>query len=342
MRAVHVTQSGDPASSVAVAEVETPTPGPGEARVAVDAVALNRLDVFARLGHPAESDEFPKRTGVDIAGTVDAVGEGVDDTLLDTDVVVYPVVECGECEFCHAGEQTLCPTYEIIGEDRPGGLAEYVTVPAHTLEPVPDELSMETAAATPVAFTTAWRMIVTTGGLRPSESALILGASGGVGHAALQLADRTGARTYATTSTNEKAARLREHADAVIDYTAEPFDEAVRAETDGRGVDLVADHVGEETWQSSIDALAPGGRMVICGATSGADPDIDIRSLYQAHRQIRGAPMGNREDFRDALDLVARTDVGPRIDRVLPFERAAEGHAALENREVVGKVVLEP
>jgi NADPH:quinone reductase-like Zn-dependent oxidoreductase len=342
MRAVHVTGHGDPEAAVAVAEVPTPDPDTDEARVAVDAVALNRLDVFARLGHPDEDDSFPKRTGCDVAGVVDAVGPGVDEDWVGRPVVLYPVVSCGDCEFCERGEDTMCPTYDIVGEDRPGGLAEHLTVPVDCLEPRPPDLDPVEAAAVPVAFTTAWRMLVTAGELRPAESALVLGASGGVGHAALQVADRVGATTYAATSSDEKAARLAEHADAVVDYTERPFDEAVRDLTDGRGVDLVADHVGEDTWQTSIDALAPGGRMVVCGATSGADPDVDIRSLYQPHRRIVGAPLGNRRDFRAVLGLVADGDLSPRIDRVLSFERAAEGHAAIEDRDVVGKVVLEP
>lgn len=325
-----------------VVEVDTPEPGPDEVRVRVEAVALNHLDVFARTGHPEEEGRFPRRTGSDVAGVVDAVGAEADEDWLDREVVVYPGVTCLDCEFCMAGEHTMCHDYEIIGEDRPGGLAEYVVVPEWCLEPKPDGLGFVAAAATPVTFTTAWRMVVTAGQLRPAESALILGASGGVGNAALQLAERVGATVYATTSSEEKSAIVSEHADEVIDYTARPFDEAVMELTDGRGVDLVAEHVGQATWQRSIDSLAMGGRMVVCGATSGADPDIDIRSVYQHHRQILGAPMGNRQDFRDVLSLVARGEVTPRVDRVLPLDRVAEGHAAIEDREVVGKIVLEP
>jgi NADPH2:quinone reductase len=339
MRAAHVTGYGAPEDAIEIVDVETPEPGPGEARVRVAACSLNHLDVFARKGHPSEEDVFPKRTGVDIAGTVDAVGSAVDEDWVDEDVVVYPGVTCGECEFCERGEHTMCPEYEIVGEDRPGGLAEYVVVPAWCLERT--ELDPVTAAAVPVTFTTAWRMIVTAGELRPAETALILGASGGVGNAALRIARRLGATTYVTTSSERKAERLRPTAAAVIDYTEEPFDERVRELTRGRGVDLVAEHVGQETWQRSIDSLAAGGRMVVCGATSGADPDIDIRSVYQSHRRIIGAPMGNRADFRAVLGLVEAGELEPEIDRVVPLERVAEGHAAIEGREVFGKVVVD-
>ncbi|MFB6220238.1 MAG: zinc-binding dehydrogenase [Halolamina sp.] len=342
MRAAHVTQYGTPEEALELVDVDRPEPGPGEVRVDVEAVALNHLDVFARKGHPEDEGEFPKRTGCDIAGVVGATGDGVPASRVGDEVVVYPGVSCGDCEYCEMGEQTMCHEYEIIGEDRPGGLAVSVVVPEETLEPKPDALDFVTAAAVPVTFTTAWRMVIGAGNLRPAETALILGASGGVGNAALQIAERVGATTYAATSTEAKAERIHEWADQVIDYTETPHDEAVMDLTNGRGVDLVAEHVGEETWQESIDSLAMGGRMVVCGATSGPDPDIDIRSVYQRHRQIRGAPMGNRRQFRDVLSLVARGDLTPQIDRVLPLAEVAEGHRAIERREVVGKIVLQP
>lgn len=342
MRAVHIVGSGAPEDVLKIRDCPRPEPGPGEVRLEVRACALQHADVFARTGHPEIEDAFPKRPGTEMAGVVDEVGDDVGAWSPGDRVNVYHHVSCGECEFCERGEQTMCPHDRKFGSDFPGGLAEYVAVPAANLEPVPDHVDMETAAAWPSSFTTAWRMLVSGGGLEPSETALILGASGGVGHAALQLADRTGAEVYATTSTDWKAERAREWASAVIDYTEVPFDERVVELTDGRGVDLVADHVGEATWQQSIDSLATGGRMVICGATSGADPDIDIRSVYQRHRQILGTPMGNRRDFRAVGRLIARGEVAPVIDRVLPLDRVAEGHRAIENRDVFGKVVVTP
>jgi len=272
MRAGHITHEGPAAEAIEIVDVETPEPGPDEIRLRVKACGLNRLDVFARVGHPEEDDEFPKRTGGDIVGVVDAVGEDVPPSRVGDEVMVYGGITCGDCEYCLAGEHTMCHEYEIIGEDRPGGLAEYVIVPADNVDPKPASLSWETAAALPGAFTTAYRMVVTVGDLKPAETALILGASGGVGHAALQFAQMLGATVYATTSTEAKAERVRQWADEVIDYTEVDFDEVAMDLTDGRGVDLVADHIGEETWQQSINSLAMGGRMVICGATSGPDP----------------------------------------------------------------------
>ena len=342
MRAAYVTDRGSPADTIEIVEEEISEPGADEVRIRVEACALNHLDVFARIGHPEEVDEFPKQTGADIAGVIDAVGDGVDGWKPDEEVVAYPGITCGDCEYCERGEQTMCDEYRIVGEDVPGGFAEYVVLPAAILDAKPDSLSFVEAAAYPIAFTTAWRMIVTAGELRPAETALILGASGGVGNAALQIASRLGATVYATTSTEEKALRLTEWASEVIDYTRTPFDEAVVNLTDGRGVDLVADHVGQETWQRSIDSLAMNGRMVICGATSGPDPNIDIRSIYQHHRQIRGAPMGNRSDFRAVGKWIENGEVEPIIDRVLPLDALEEAHRIVEEREVFGKVVIRP
>lgn len=342
MRAVHVVRQGDPDDAIELVDVEQPEPAADEVRLRVEACALNRLDVFARVGHPDDAFRYPKQTGGDIAGVIDAVGEGVTGWAEGDRAVVYPIVSCGTCDYCEMGEQTMCPEYEIIGEDRPGGLAEYVVVPSGVIAPIPEGIDFITAAAWPVAYTTAWRMMVTVGELRPAETALVLGASGGVGYAALQIADLVGATVYATTSSDRKAEFVSDWADEVIDSTGHPFDEIVASLTDDGGVDLVADHVGRDTWQSSINSLANGGRMVVCGATSGASPDIDIRSVYQHHRQILGAPMGNRWDFRAVGGLIAEGELEPRIDRVLPLERIFDGHRALEARDVVGKVVIQP
>lgn len=344
MRAAHIVSPGEPEEAISIVKKPKPTPDVNEVRVRVEACALNHLDIFART--KSNQKNFPKQTGVDISGRVDAYGNGVKDWEIDEQVIVYPIESCEQCEYCLNGEQTMCDNYQIIGHGGPddtlGGLAEYITVPANNLEPMDPCLSFEEAAAWPVTFTTAWRMIVSAGKLRPSETALILGASGGVGNAALKIANRLGATTYATTSTEEKADRLRPKVKEVINYTTNQFDRQINTLTHGRGVDLVAEHVGEKTWQRSIDSLAKGGRMVVCGATSGADPDIDIRSLYQSHRHIIGAPMGSRQDFNSVYKLIKSGEIAPEIQDVLPLEAVAEGHRRIEERDIFGKIVIRP
>ncbi|MFB6300120.1 MAG: zinc-binding dehydrogenase [Halobacteriales archaeon] len=342
MRAVHLTDFGAPEDVLEIRDVPRPEPDSHEVRLEVKACGLQHADIFARIGHPELDPAFPKRPGTEIAGIVDAVGDAVTDWDIGDRVNVYHHFTCGECEFCERGEQTMCPEDTKLGGDRPGGLAEFVSVPGENLERLPGSVSFDIGAAWPSSFTTAWRMMVTAGNLRPAESALILGASGGVGHAALQIADSVGATPFATTSADWKAEKASEWAESVIDYTETSFDAAIKALTDDRGVDLVADHVGQETWQQSINSLATNGRMVICGATSGPDPDIDIRSVYQRHRRIIGAPMGNRQDFRAVGRSIADGHVEPVIDRRLPLADVAEGHRAIEERNVFGKVIIHP
>ncbi|MCL9818211.1 zinc-binding dehydrogenase [Natronocalculus amylovorans] len=341
MLAGEITGYGDADDVIDIVDVPKPEPKPGWVRIRVEACGLNRLDVFARIGHPEDDGQFPKRSGCDITGVVDAVGESVDKSWVKKPVVVYPCLVCHNCEYCLSGEHTLCNSYQIIGEHISGGLAEYVVVPEWSLEERPPEIDPITAAAYPIAFTTAWRMIVTAGKLQPSEKALILGASGGVGNAALQIANSIGAETYAMTSSANKIDRLKDWASTVIHDPLYLFDTKIRNETDGRGVDLVVDHIGQKTWQQSIDSLAGGGRLVICGATSGADATIDVRSVYQQHRQIIGAPMGNRRDFQQVTTHIAQGKTTPVIDQVLPLESLSEAHKRIENGEVFGKIVIE-
>lgn len=342
MKVGHIVREGGPAEAIRIRDVEIPEPEFDEVRIEVKACSITRADVLMRQNFDKMTDGEALQTGSEIAGVIDATGEGVSNVETGDRVNVYHRKTCGTCEWCLAGEDTMCVSNKKIGRDIPGGFAEYVVVPAETVDPIPESMDFLTAGAYPSSFTTAWRMIVTTGKLQPSERALILGASGGVGHACLQLSERIGAETYATTSTAEKAERLGEWAEGIINYEEVNFAEKIRALTDGRGVDLVADHVGQATWQKSIDSLAKAGRMVVCGATTGPHPDINIRSLYQHHRRILGAPLGNRQDFRDVGRLIARGEVKPEIDRTLSLDRLADAHQALENRDVTGKVVITP
>lgn len=351
MRAAVIREYGG-RDKIRVEEVPTPAPGPGEVLLRVRACALNRLDVFGRQGlrGPAvHTPQLPHVSGVDAAGEVAALGPGVTGFAPGDPVVVYSGLFCGRCEYCLAGEQSMCDHYRIWGEHTWGGLAEYAVVPAQNLLPIPRGFPFEKAAAAPVAHTTAWRMLMTAGRLRAGETVLVLGASGGVGVAAVQIGVRAGARVIACASGAAKLARLREiGAHETIDYAADTdpaadrIVTAVRELTGGRGVDLVADPLGAPTWRQSINSLRKGGRMVICGATGGDQPAISIRELYQRHRRILGAPMGNLSDFRQVLSLVLRGEIEPVIHAVLPLERIAEGHRLIEEREHVGKVVMVP
>lgn len=318
-----------------------PTPGAGEVVVGIRAAAMNRLDLFVRDGIPGVP--LPQVPGADGAGIVEATGEGVTGLTPGDRVLIQPGLFCGACEFCRSGEQSLCVKYRIVGEHAPGTFADKAVVPARNLFPIPGGLSFEQAAAFPLSYQTAWRMIVGRGRVRPGDTVLIHGIGGGVGWAALELALVCGAKVIATTSGEEKAREARgAGAWLVVDYTAEDVWEVVRRETAKRGVDVVVDSVGEKTWLQSLKAVRRGGRIVTCGATTGPNPAEEIRLIYWKQISILGSTMANDTEFRALLAAVAAGRVRPRIDRVLPLSRASDAYRLLEEGRQFGKIVLVP
>jgi NADPH2:quinone reductase len=318
-----------------------PVPGPGEVIVGIRAAAMNRLDLFVRDGIPGVV--LPQVPGADGAGVVEAAGEGVSGVTPGDRVLIQPGLFCGACEFCRGGEQSLCVKYRIVGEHAPGTFAEKAVVPAVNLFPIPAGLSFEEAAAFPLSYQTAWRMIVGRGRVRPGDTVLIHGIGGGVGWAALEIALLSGARVIATTSGEEKARQARAAGAAVVvDYGTEDVGEVVRRETAKRGVDVVIDSVGEETWRKSLKSVRRGGRIVTCGATTGPNPAEEIRLIYWKQISILGSTMANDREFRALLAAVGAGRLKPRIDRVLPLSRAAEAYRLLEEGRQFGKIVLVP
>ncbi len=318
-----------------------PVPGPGEVRVAIRAAALNHLDIFVRSGIPGVP--LPQIPGGDGAGVVDAVGEGVAGLRPGDRVLLQPGLYCGACEFCWAGEQSICVSYGILGEHAPGTFAERVVVPARNVFPVPAGLTFAKAAAFPLSYQTAWRMLIGRAAVRPGESVLIHGVGGGVAGAALEIAILAGASVIATTSDEAKATRAREAgAELVVDYRKEDVAQAVRRHTGKRGVDIVVDMVGEATWMTSLKAAAKGGRIVTCGATSGPNPTEEIRLIFWKQLSILGSTMSNDREFRALYAAVAAGKLAPRIDRVFPMSRAAAAYSLMESGQQHGKIVLVP
>jgi NADPH:quinone reductase-like Zn-dependent oxidoreductase len=345
MRAVVIHQHGGP-EVLSYEEVPRPEPGPGEALIRVRATSLNRLDLWARSGPPVKifpwtEPDFPIISGSDCAGEVAAVGASVSNVQPGDRVVLYPSLFCGACDACRAGEQTQCLDYQIFGEHTPGAMAEYAVAPAGNLLPLPEHVSFSDAAAMPVAYTTAWRMLMTAAELQSGESVLVLGVGGGVGSAALVIARRAGATVYAAASSAARREMAVMHGALAVANSREPFSEWVLEQTNGRGVDVVVDPLGA-TWEQSIRSLARGGRMVVCGATAGNRPDFDIRELYQRHRRILGAPMGSWRDFTSVMRLAFAGEIRPIVDSVFPLAAAAEAHRRVESADSFGKVVLTP
>lgn len=342
MKAAYFEEHGDP-GVLRVGQLEDPEAGRGEVVVEVRAVALNHLDLWARRGLPGLDLPLPHVGGSDVAGVVGSTGPGVEGWEPGDRVVVNPTLWCGECEWCHRGEHSLCDRFQILGEHVHGGAAERVSVPARNLYPIPDDLDFSTAAAAPLVFQTAWRGLVNRGRLRAGETVLVTAASGGVGTAAVQVARHAGARTFAVTSGPENVGRVEAlGADRVIDRLAEDFAEVAWRETGERGVDLVFDSVGEAVWKDCVRALDRRGRLVTYGATTGAEASQDIRRLFWKQLEIRGTTMASRSEFERVMGLVVAGELHPVVDRVWPLERIQEAHERLEAGEQFGKLVLEP
>jgi NADPH:quinone reductase-like Zn-dependent oxidoreductase len=327
-------------------EFEDPEAGRDEVLVDVKAAALNHLDVFTRMGLGALSKldlELPHIPGSDAAGVVEKVGADVERFEPGDRVAVSAGLSCGHCEFCRDGDPTLCEDFRILGEHTRGVQSELTAVPAENLVPVPEGVDWETAAAAPLVFQTAWRMLINRGEVGPGESVLVLGASGGVGHAAVQIADYVGAEVYATASTQEKLDYAAEvGADHTINYEEEDFASAIRDATGGRGVDVVVDHIGAQTWQDSLASLAKGGRVLTCGATTGGNPETDLNRIFWNQLEVIGSTMGTPGEVDDVLELVWEGAFEPRIRDTLPMSEAARAHEMIEEREGFGKVVVVP
>lgn len=328
--------------AIQVEDIPIPEPGRGEVRIKVKACALNWLDVGIREGPKFGEIPLPLVGGGDVAGALDKLGEDVTGWQTGDEVVLYPLITCGVCEFCRRGEPTTCPDHQIFGEHVDGGLAEYIIAPAANLLPKPQRLSFIEAASLPVVAMTAWHMLITVGQLRPGETALILGAGGGVASLGIQIARHAGARVFATTSSPEKMARARElGAHEVINYREEDWLARILEITGGRGVDLIQDNVGAATWPLSLKALARNGRLVPCGSHSGTRFELEVSQIYHRQLQIRGSNGGTIYDLMSALALAEAGHIHPVIDTVLPLEQIHEGHRLLEEGAHFGKVVME-
>jgi len=339
MKAVVLYEHGD-RDVLKYEEIPTPKPSPKQVLVKVKACALNHLDVWVRRGIPGLKLKYPHILGADISGEIADLGDGVEGLRIGEKVLVSPGVSCGRCRMCLSGMDNLCRDYHILGEGVNGGYAEYVVVPEENILPFPEGLSFESASAIPLVFLTAWHMIVKKAKLKAGESVFITAAGSGVSTAAIQIAKAMGAFVIAGASSDEKLSRAKElGADEVINYSKEDFAKRIK-EITKVGVDLILDHTGVINWEKKMASLRWGGRIVLCGATSGFNAEIDLRHVFFKQLSIIGSTMGSKGDLFEALELVRRGILKPVVYKVLPLKDAKEGHRILEEREVIGKVVL--
>ena len=334
MRAVVLTAHGGPETIEYVTDYPDPAPGAGEVLIKIGACSLNYHDVFTRRGMPGIKVPLPVVPGLDIAGEVAAVGPGVTDIEIGARVLLDPIYPGGG----------------LMGEMRDGGLAEYCTASARQLIPIPDGVSFAEAAAIPVAYGTAHRMMTTNGPIEAGQTVLILGASGGVGTAAVMIAKLAGAEVIACASSPEKLARLKAlGADHLINYAESDFVREVQTRY-GRpqrrsyegGIDVVVNYTGGDTWVPSLKVLKRGGRLLVCGATAGFAPTEDLRYIWTFELKIHGSNSWARSDLEALLRLAAERRLVPVIDRVLPLSEGRAAISLLEDRAVFGKIIVAP
>lgn len=340
MQAIRFRRQGPPE----VLQVETcpdpASPGPGEVLIEVRAAGVNHLDIWCRREVPGIA--MPRIPGADAAGVIRATGPGVTAFTPGDRVLIDPGFSCGSCPACARHEASLCPNYGILGESCDGTYCELLTLPASSCHPLPPGWSFAEAAAFPLVATTAWRMCVGRGQLKAGETVLILGAAAGVGVLCIQIAKMLGCKVIATASSAEKRSLCASlGADHCIDYTQEGWTREVRAITGKAGVCATVDYIGKTTWRDSVRLTRSGGRILTCGATTGRDPATDLNHIFFRQLSILGSTMGDPEDLKSALNAAREGHLRPVLDRTLPLNEAASAHQLIEDRAVLGKLVLE-
>ena len=324
---------------------DAPVPQAAEVRVAIRAAALNHLDLFVAAGLPGVEYRFPHVVGADGAGVVESVGASVTRVKPGDRVLINPGVSDYTCDFCRAGEHALCVSYRMLGEHRPGTMAELVTIPEPNVALIPvisPALSWVEAAAFSLVTLTAWRMLVTRAQVQAGETVLVWGIGGGVSLTALRIAKLLGARVIATSSDDGKLAEARRlGADFTLNHRTQKVSQEVRALTNKRGVEVVVENVGAATWEESLRCLKRGGRLVTCGATSGPQATIDLRRLFWHHWTILGSTMGNAREYGEIVRRLGQGQLRPIVDRVYPLAEARAAYERLGKGEQLGKVVVE-
>jgi NADPH:quinone reductase-like Zn-dependent oxidoreductase len=342
MKAVRIHEHGG-LEVLRLEERPVPVAGPGQVLVQIKAAGVNHLDTWVRRGVPGHHFPLPITPGADGAGLVAALGAGVEGFAVGERVAIAPGYSCGRCEACLSGRDHYCRHYGIYGESADGTDCEFIAVPAASVLPLPAALSFEAAAAVSLVFLTAWEMLMVKGQVTGAHTVLVHAAGSGVSSAAIQIARYAGARVIATASSDAKLERARAlGAQETLDYSDPAWPQAVRALTGKRGCDLVVDHVGASTFAGSLRALAAGGKILCCGASSGPEISADLRPIFFKNLAIVGSTMGSRGSLPRIYRLVAEGIFQAVIDSVLPLREVAEAHRRLAERTLFGKIVLVP
>jgi len=342
MRAVQLVAHGVPGQFECVVLPDL-TPAPSEVIVQVRACGLNRLDLWFEQGQLPIPLQLPRIPGSEIAGTVLATGEEVHGWSEGEAVAIQSNLFCGQCAFCRIAQESMCLQPVLLGVQQNGGFAEQVAVPAQALVRLPPEVSFRSSAALTLAGSTAMHMLTDRSQVHPGEWVLVIGASSGVGSAAIQIARGLGARVIATGSTEPKRQlAMQLGAEHAIDSNEPQWPATVRKLTDKRGVELIIEHVGGETLRHALDCLARGGTIVTCGATAGQQVSLDLWPFFVKQQRLVGSYSRNRRDLEATLQWAAAGKLKPVIDQVVSLEKTADAYARLRSRTVLGKILVEP
>ncbi len=341
MKAAFIQEHGN-LDKIQIGEVNTPTISPNEVLIETKFGALNHLDIFVVRGWPRLTLNMPHVIGADGSGIVKEIGSEVTTLSVGDKITINPGISCGKCEMCLSGQQVFCKQFSILGENKWGTFAQYLKLPEISVLKIPDGFSLEKAAAAPLTFLTAWRMLITQAGIKPNEYVFIHGAGGGVSSAAIQIAKYYGAKVITTTSTSKKMEMaMNLGADHVINYKeTKDYRNQVFELTNKHGIDVVIDNVGQATFPTSIRLLRPGGRLITCGVTSGPLSKINIADIFWKHLEIKGSTMANQGEFRAVMQLVLDGTLNPIIDKVYPLENVREAEEYLSDGNQFGKVLI--
>ena len=340
MKAVVFREFGGP-EKLRYEDVADPKISETEVLIRVRACALNHLDIWARQGTRSERIPMPHISGCDISGEVARVGSLVKNHKPGEKVLIAPGISDGTCEYCATGWDSLCESYKIIGNETQGGYAEFAAVPSENVLPIPDHLNFEEAASVPLVFLTAWHMLATRARLGPGETVLVWAAGSGVGSAAIQVAKLLGAKVIATGGSDEKLDKAKRiGADWVVNHQTQDVPAEVKRVTNGRKANVVFDHIGQATWNKSMRSMAPAGRLVNCGVTSGGEAEIDIRYIFVKQFSLMGSYMGGRGELLKVLTFFEDGRLKPVVDSVFPLAEAVKAQSRMERSEHFGKIVL--
>lgn len=341
MKAVVFEKFGGP-EVLQVVELPVPQPGAEEVLVRVHACALNHLDLWVRQGLPA-AIPMPHIGGGEVAGVVAALGPHVSDWHVGDRVLVSPGQSCMRCDWCNQGLDSLCDQFRIFGYQTQGGFAEYAVARSRDLIRISEAWSFVEWAAIPLTFVTAWNMLHRRAGVRPGDTVVVFGASSGVGCAGIQVARHAGARVIAVAGSEEKRRKALDlGAHEAIVYTTQDVPQEVKRLTHGKGADIVFEHIGQAVWSSALRCLGKNGRLVTCGATTGARVEIDLRFFFTQQLCVTGAYMGSRSDLHRIVELVERRELRPVVDAVFPLEQTRQAQERMQRREMFGKIVVTP